>query len=115
MSDVDAYQIEVEKNGRYDVVELMIGTVRGPRGKRNLYGEAHMRDLYTPRIYFKVQHVQSLEELFDRFMTQLIHRGFTPLRFRESTKTYWGDWSYIDLSRYDTEDLERAKERINFL
>jgi len=115
MTEVDAYQVEIEKGGQREIAELLISTVRGQRGKRKLFGEAYLRDAYHPRIYFKVQHAQNIEELFDLFMTQLIHRGYTPMRFRESSGPYWGDWSHIDLEKYDTTDLERARERAKFL
>jgi hypothetical protein len=107
LTDIAGYEVEIEKMGRARSVQLIIGTVKGLRGRRKLIGEATMSDVTAPIIHFQIKHAETVEVLFDTFLRQLIHRGYMPLRAR-SRKVgagAWLEWNNIDPSRFDLTDL----------
>jgi hypothetical protein len=109
-TEIEAYQVEVDKRGRTQIVELLVGTVRGTRGRRNLVGEAVMSDPYTAIIEFQVKHAANLEDLLDRFIRQLLRRGYRPSRWRSRQGGLYGDWATVDESRFDLSELEAKHE-----
>src|SRR5690606_12678799 len=83
-------------------INLMLTVVRGPRGRRKLLGEAFTRQLYHPVIHFKVYDEGDPDALFQRFLQQLVHRGYRPIQFRQlSTEDRWTGWEDCDLSNID--------------
>lgn len=109
LTDVDKFEIEVEKLGKVASIDLLVSTVRGARGRRKLFGEAFHRDAFTPVVYFKVLHATDIDDLYMRFIKQLIHRGFVPTRFRKSVSDRFQEWNPVDLSPFDMSDHEAAK------
>ncbi len=111
--DITAIHFEVDKRKTLYHTDLLISTIRGLRGRRKLYGEAILRDAMTPIIQIEVKHAKDMDDLYDRFLRQLIHRGFRPLRSRRRFK---GDrlegWSDIDLSGYDTSLIDHAYDNV---
>ena len=92
-------------------ITLMLTVVRGARGRRKLLGEAFARTAYQPVIHFKVFDEQSVESLFNRFLQQLIHRGYRPVQYRErDLDDCLGVWKPCDLSALDSTDLEHGEE-----
>lgn len=92
-------------------INLMLTVVRGPRGRRKLLGEAFTRQIYHPIIHFKVYDEGDVEALVQRFMQQLIHRGYRPVQFRElSNENRWGNWQDCDLTALDLSPLTRAED-----
>lgn len=90
-------------------INLMLTIVRGPRGRRKLLGEAFTRQVYHPIIHFKVYDEGEVDALFNRFLQQLIHRGYRPLQSRElSIEDRWSSWNDVDLAALDLSSLERA-------
>ena len=104
-TEVEAFQVEVEKRGRVEMVDLFVGTVRGLRGRRKLVGEALMSDPYTPIINFHVKHAEDIDDLLHRFLTQLINRGYRPLRTRCSKAGQYEEWLAVSAEAYDLTDL----------
>jgi hypothetical protein len=105
-TDIEGYEVEVVKRGRVEVVDLLVGTVRGLRGRRKLIGEALMSDPYTAIIDFQVKHAKDMDDLLDRFMRQLIRRGYRPRRWRARIGESLEDWNAVDEARYDFSELE---------
>jgi len=92
-------------------INLMLTVVRGPRGRRKLLGEAFCRQVYNPIIHFKVYDEDDVGVLFQRFLQQLIHRGYRPQQYRElSLEDRWNEWRAVDLSTLDLSSLERAAQ-----
>ncbi|MDX9723798.1 MAG: hypothetical protein RBU37_23820, partial [Myxococcota bacterium] len=59
--------------------------------------------------HFKVFDEGNVEALFDRFLQQLVHRGYRPIKYRElSLEERWSEWQPCDLSNVDLSSLERA-------
>ena len=92
-----------------ELINLMLTVVRGPRGRRKLFGEAFTRQIYQPFIHFKVYDDGDVDVLFQRFLGQLVHRGYKPLTYRKmDLEDRWAEWHECDLSNIDTSSLERA-------
>jgi hypothetical protein len=106
LTNVEGFEFEVERRGQSDTVNLVISTVRGPRGKRKLLGEAFMRDAFTPVMNYRVKHAKDIDDLRDRFLRQLIKQGYLPVRGRRQVDGRFEDWSGIDTSRFDISGLE---------
>ena len=113
--EIERFQVEVIKHGNQDTVELLITTIRGLRGRRKLFGQALTRTVHHPVIEFKVQHAKDLDDLRDRFLKQLIHRGYKPLRYRARVEGYYQDWEVVDPEKYDMEELRRLKQPTDFV
>lgn len=113
--EVERYQVEVIKQGIQDMVEMLVTTTRGLRGRRKLYGQALTRTVHHPLIEFKVQHAKDLSDLRDRFIRQLIHRGYRPLRYRAQVEGYYQDWEPVDPEKYDMGELNRLKQPTDFV
>ncbi len=111
LTNVDGFEFEVERRGNTEMVNLVVSTTRGPRGKRKLLGEAFMRDAFTPVMQYRVKHAADIDDLRDRFIRQLIRQGFSPLRSRRQVDGKFEDWSGIDLANYDTSVLDAGKAR----
>ena len=108
-ASVDGYQVEVEKRGTTEIINLVVSTVRGARGRRKLLGEAFVRDPYTPVTYFRVKHAKDVQDLHDRFVRQLILQGFEPKRSRRQVDGRFEDWGAIDPTRFDLSVLDQVK------
>ena len=108
--DIESYQVEVLKLGGSEVVELLVSTVRGARGRRKLLGEATLRDWRTPVIQFRVLHAKDLDDLRDRFIRQLIWRGYEPKRWRSRIGGKLLDWSEVDPGAYDVSEMKKVSE-----
>lgn len=100
-TDLQSYEVEIKRLDFSQIVALRVGTVRGARGRRKIYGEAFMRDPWNPWIHFRVQHAKDEDDLCDRFLTQLVHRGYVPLRARKNVAGVWEDWEPLELDRFD--------------
>ncbi len=110
--EVEGYEVEVEKFGERQRVYLFVGTVRGLRGRRKLVGEATMTSPYTAIINYQVKHAKDLDDLQDRFLRQLITRGYRPLRTRCQVKGHYQEWFKVDESRFDFSELELPKQKV---
>ncbi len=94
-------------------ISLLLTMVRGARGRRKLLGEAYARTIFQPIIHFKVFDEKGIESLEMRFLQQLIHRGYLPLRMRRmDLDDLYEDWRECDLSSLDLSSIERGKERV---
>ena len=92
-------------------ITLMLTVVRGARGRRKLLGEAFARTVYQPIIHFKVFDEESVESLFNRFLQQLIHRGYKPVQYRErDLDNRLSAWKPCILDSLDETDLKRGEE-----
>lgn len=98
---LELFEVKIQRLQSAQNIILFVGTTRGTRGRRKLYGEAFMRDSWTPWIHFKVEHAKDEDALCDQFLRQLIHRGYVPLRSRKRIESEWTDWERVDLTEYD--------------
>ena len=96
-----SYEVEIQRLDYVQKVALHVGTVRGARGRRKIYGEAFMRDPWNPWVHLKVQHAKDEDDLCDRFIAMIVHRGYVPLRARKDNDGVWGDCEALDLEKFD--------------
>ena len=96
-----SYEVEVQRLDFVQIVSLHVGTVRGPRGRRKIYGESFMRDPWNPWSHVKVQHAKDEGDLCEKFLKLMVHKGYVPLRARKLVDAVWGDWETLDLDKFD--------------
>ena len=68
------------------------------RAKTRLYAETQCSDPLQYVIQFVIRDAPDLDAVLERFQTQLVHRGFTPLQYRvrDGDKGTWGRWQALD-------------------
>ena len=94
----DRFQLEASKLGRTVVFQVTVFE-RQDRGKRRLYAETECSDPLQHLIQFVIRDAPDVDGIIDRFVAQLVHRGFKPLRHRtrdEQAQT-WSDWQLIEV------------------
>ena len=67
------------------------------RNKTRLYAETQCYDPLQYLIQFVIRDAPDFPAVIDKFKTQLLHRGFTPLQFRvKKDNGAWGGWTHIE-------------------
>lgn len=95
------FQLEATKLGRDVMFQVTVFEKRERRGTR-LYAETQCSDPYHHIIQFIIREAQTFDEVVLKFESLLMHRGFTPLRFRiyasgeNGRAGKWGEWQLID-------------------
>ncbi len=113
--EVEVYEVEANKRGLNVRLKMHVTMVRGLRGRRKLYGESRTYDTHTPEILFRVQHASDLDDLLGRFIRQLIHRGYRPLRSRAYQDGAYEDWVLVDPEKFDMSELDKSDSRASFI
>lgn len=94
----DRFQLEALKLGRTVVFQVTVFE-RHDRGKSRLFAETECSDPLQHLIQFVIRDAPDVDGVIDRFVAQLVHRGFKPLRHRgrlqESQK--WAEWRPIEV------------------
>ena len=105
------FQLEATKLGRDVVFQVTVFEKRERRSTR-LYAETQCSDPYHYIIQFIIREAQSFDEVVTKFERLLLHRGFTPLRYRvfgpvpELGVEKWLEWRVIDPAMLPAEDEE---------
>jgi hypothetical protein len=105
------FQLEATKLGRDVVFQVTVFEKRERRGTR-LYAETQCSDPYHYIIQFIIREAQSFDEVVTKFERLLLHRGFTPLRFRvfgtdeRFNVQKWLEWQIIDPTNLPVEEDE---------
>jgi hypothetical protein len=94
----DRFQLEALKLGRTVVFQVTVFE-RQERGKTRLFAETECSDPLQHLIQFVIRDAPDVDGVIDRFVAQLVHRGFKPLRHRgriqDSQK--WAEWRPIEV------------------
>ncbi len=94
----DRFQLEALKLGRTVVFQVTVFE-RQERGKKRLFAETECSDPQQHLIQFVIRDAPDVDGVIDRFVAQLVHRGFKPLRHRlrvhEAQK--WAEWEPIEV------------------
>jgi hypothetical protein len=85
------FQLEATKLGRMVIFQVTVYSKK-VRRKERLFAETQCSDPYHFIIQFVIKDANSTEEIIQRFMAQLRHRAFLPLRFRHNTNGRWDHW-----------------------
>lgn len=92
------FQLEASKLGR-DVVFQVTVFERKERNTSRLFAETQCSDPLQYIIQFIIRDAPDLDGVIERFTSQLVHRGFTPVQYRiNNGNGTWGAWSALDAS-----------------
>jgi hypothetical protein len=92
------FQLEATKLGRTVTFQVTVFE-RKERGKSRLFAETQCSDPLQHLIQFVIRDAPDMDGIIDRFVAQLVHRGFRPVRHRarqEAVKK-WDDWQDIEV------------------
>ena len=90
------FQLEAEKLGRHVIFQVTVFEKHDMRRKK-LFAETQCSDPIHFIIQFIIREASTFEELLDRFINQLEHRGFDPLRYRvQEGGSKWSEWEEIE-------------------
>lgn len=111
-SGITQYEVEAQKGGKREVLDLRVSVVRSPRGLKKLLGEAYVKTPTVPMIYFKITNATSEEGVFNDFLRLLLYRGYLPLRFRtflvDGRKSKWDQVSLEGMDAKTVIEHERS-------
>jgi len=89
------FQLEASKLGRIVVFQVTVFE-RKERNKTRLFAETQCSDPLQYLIQFVIKDAPDMDGIIDRFVAQLVHRGFKPLRHRFRLEdTSWDAWRDI--------------------
>lgn len=90
------FQLEATKLGRSVVFQVTVFE-RKERGTPKLYAETHCYDALQYMIQFVVRDAATLDGVIERFVAQLLHRGFNPQSYRVKTEAgRWDEWTSLE-------------------
>lgn len=89
------FQLEATKLGRSVVFQVTVFEKTERRGKK-LFAETQCSDPLHFIIQFVIKEAPSFDKLLERFLRQLNHRGFTPVRYRTRGEIRWNEWMPIN-------------------
>ena len=91
------FQLESTKLGR-DVVFQVTVFEKKERGRRRLFAETQCSDPLQYLVQFVIRDAADLGGVISRFVEQLVHRGYTPYRYRLRLENdTWDEWMEIEI------------------
>ena len=81
---------------------------KSERNRRKLFAETQCSDPLHFIIQFIIREAPTFEVLLEKFVQQLVHRGFTPSRFRVRDEGKWQGWQPIEAEPSNSESRRRA-------
>ncbi len=88
------FQLEASKLGR-DLVFQVTVFEKEERRRKKLFAETQCSDPFHLVIQFIIREAPDFETLLQRFVAQLEHRGFQPIRMRTRNEGRWQDWQTV--------------------
>ena len=95
IKEYNRFQLEATKMGRRVVFQVTVFE-KTERNRRKLFAETQCSDPLHFIIQFIIREAPDFEGLLDRFVRQLVHRGFVPVKFRIRDAGKWKEWEMID-------------------
>ena len=90
------FQLEATKLGRVVVFQMTIFE-KTERNRRKLFAETQCSDPLHFVIQFIIREAPTFEVLLAKFVHQLLHRGFTPVKYRVRGEDKWQDWEPVEV------------------
>ena len=90
------FQLEATKLGRVVVFQMTVFE-KTERNRRKLFAETQCSDPLHFVIQFIIREAPTFEVLLAKFVQQLLHRGFTPVKYRVRGDDKWQTWLPIEL------------------
>jgi len=95
IKEFNRFQLEATKLGRCVVFQVTVFE-KTERNRRKLFAETQCSDPLHFVIQFIIREAPTFEVLIDRFVQQLTHRGFTPVKYRVRGEGKWQEWTPIE-------------------
>ncbi len=93
--EYNRFQLEATKLGRTVVFQVTVFE-KTERNRRKLFAETQCSDPLHFIIQFIIREAPTFEVLLEKFVQQLLHRGFAPARYRVRGDGKWQPWSPIE-------------------
>ena len=91
------FQLEATKLGRNVVFQVTVFRRVDSKNKK-LFAETQCSDPVHYIIQFVLRDAADIDGILNKFRAQLLHRGFTPLRYRLRDGQIWHEWQGIMLT-----------------
>jgi len=99
--EYNRFQLEASKLGRAVVFQVTVFE-KTERNRRKLFAETQCSDPLHFIIQFIIREAATFDVLLEKFVQQLTHRGFSPVRYRIRGDGKWQSWTPIDASQIQT-------------
>ncbi|MFT7624132.1 MAG: hypothetical protein ACI9WU_003319 [Myxococcota bacterium] len=93
--EYNRFQLEATKLGRTVVFQVTVFE-KTERNRRKLFAETQCSDPLHFIIQFIIREAPTFDVLLEKFVSQLLHRGFSPARYRVRGDGKWQAWSPIE-------------------
>lgn len=91
------FELESLKLGR-DVLFQVTVFEKKERGRRRLFAETQCSDPLQYMVQFVIRDAPDIDGIINRFVEQLVHRGYNPSRYRLGQDNgTWEEWTEIEL------------------
>jgi hypothetical protein len=107
ITEYNRFQLEAVKLGREVVFQVTVFE-KTERNRTKLFAETQCSDPLHFVIQFIIREAPTFQALLEKFLKQLVHRGFTPIRFRIRDDRKWADWQALDTDK--TEAAQPSSE-----
>jgi len=94
MQEHSRFQLEATKLARTVVFQVTVFS-RVDRARTRLYAETQCSDPLHFLLQFVVRDAPDFDALLQKFLAELTHRGFEPLRFRLREGPSWKEWEPV--------------------
>lgn len=94
ISEHSRFQLEASKLGR-DLIFQVTVFEKEERKRKKLFAETQCSDPFHLVIQFIIREAPDFETLLQRFVRQLEHRGFAPIRMRMRDTAKWLEWQAV--------------------
>ena len=94
--EYNRFQLEATKLGRVVVFQVTVFE-KTERNRRKLFAETQCSDPLHFIIQFIIREAPTFENLMEKFVNQLLHRGFTPVKYRVRGDGKWQEWKPIEV------------------
>ena len=94
MQEHSRFQLEATKLGRTVVFQVTVFS-RNDRQRPRLYAETQCTDPLHFLLQFIVRDAPDFDTLLRKFLAELLHRGFEPVRYRLREDRTWGEWQPV--------------------
>ncbi|MSP90606.1 MAG: hypothetical protein EXR79_02190 [Myxococcales bacterium] len=88
------FQLEASKLGR-DLIFQVTVFEKEERKRKKLFAETQCSDPFHLVIQFIIREAPDFDNLLQRFVNQLEHRGYAPTRMRLRLNERWQDWTPV--------------------
>ena len=108
IKEYNRFQLEAAKLGRSVVFQVTVFE-KTERNRGKLFAETQCSDPLHYIIQFIIREAASFDVLLEKFVQQLVHRGFTPIKYRVRGEGKWQEWQPIEV--VTTAEPEGARRR----